>query len=67
MSISIFIEMSHITVSAVVKADGSFLFPPIGLPPKKSISVNQTSTVGQYQVSSNGGGHHGSYLFIFFR
>ena len=57
--------MSLVTVSAVVQADGSFLFPPFGLPPKRSISVNRTITPGQFQVSSNRGGHHCSNLFIF--
>ncbi|EDR03459.1 uncharacterized protein LACBIDRAFT_307172 [Laccaria bicolor S238N-H82] len=42
--------MTLITISAIVKADGTFVFPPFGLPAKKSISVNQTSTSGQYQI-----------------
>lgn len=62
------IEMSLITISAIVKADGSFVFPPFGLPGKKTISVNQVTTVtGVYQVSSNCGGRHCGHLIIFVR
>ena len=45
------INMSLITISAIVKSDASFAFPPYGLPTNKNISVQKTTTAGQYQVS----------------
>jgi hypothetical protein len=51
--IIIIIDMSLITVSAIVNADASFVIPPFGLPGKKHISVHQVATApGMYQVSS---------------
>ncbi|KIJ91757.1 hypothetical protein K443DRAFT_14136 [Laccaria amethystina LaAM-08-1] len=43
--------MSLITISALVNADGSFAFPPFGLPSKRNISVHQVASVqGLYQI-----------------
>ncbi|EDR03475.1 uncharacterized protein LACBIDRAFT_331486 [Laccaria bicolor S238N-H82] len=46
--------MSLITISAIVKADASFAFPPYGLPTNKNISVQKTTTTGQYQITYDG-------------
>ena len=51
LNFSITIEMSLITISALVKPDASFAFQPFGLPAKRNISVHQVASApGMYQV-----------------
>lgn len=54
LQIVIDLNMSLITISAIVKADASFAFPPYGLPTNKNISVQKTTTTGQYQITYDG-------------
>ena len=44
LNFSITIEMSLITVSALVNADTSSAFQPFGLPVKRNISVHQVAS-----------------------